>query len=478
MDKKRIGLLSFGLVIALVMALLLPNFKVGNKISAAAQQVAYIASGEKFSQLVENEVISTIPSNGTFSVEYHGEYVVSAYNPGLSAVVPADVSYNLVLAGDSAGSVTKNFPQNTFIRLIDFSDDADSSKVYSRTVDNLTTSSINLNLFSYGVERFRENASLTVGETFNEEFQFIIDLSQTSFTISNNYYLILTRTVTTYSGSTTTQISNVSLTFEDVTTTFALAASKVGTYFYTNSANVFNLTITPSTTGLSSDTAFAQYGRGVKVELVGGTLPALTSVVATYNGRTYGNSISTSKSIDFSTTQASQIAFEINIPSGVLADGNYTLRFSVFDEFDSISASANVNITVVNTNFDFNIKTYADNGSGYTPSLVYFTKQTEDFAFELVEDLPNDSYVIFSIERRTVSGAWISFASISAQLSTIEKANFDEDLTEINSNIYSIVCPLTFTGSDEGVYRFKLEVYDSNGDLMATNYAFFVVANN
>ncbi|MBO4569632.1 MAG: hypothetical protein J5689_00230 [Clostridia bacterium] len=430
---------------------------------------SYYKSGENLTPITTTGNGTNVPDNGVFTIKFTGQYTVPAYTSGGSD--PATVRYNLALCSNSEGTTSKYYPQNTYLRLIDFSSGNYDDYVYLRTVANDETSVISLSTFAHGSYTFRDGYALTVGATETENFQFIIDLSQTEFTISNDYYFILNRVVTTDSAVTTTKVGSVKITFVHVTTTFTLASSFTGN-FYTSSNNAFDLTITPTLTNATSDLMFSQYGRGVKVEIVNNAIPALTSISAIYNNETYGNDWSNVKPVLFSTDQVSHVTIKMNIPTGVIANGNYTFRFTLFDEYNRTLATTTTSaITLVNTNFSINPKSYISESGAYSENFVYKKGTSINIAFDITSTLPNDTTFTTQIQRRdynldynnvTISGLTQNFAYSSL--------NTTSPLTRAMVFNLSNVSEIT-----EGVYRLKIDVINANGETAYTAYAYFVV---
>ena len=487
MDKKPTGKSWVRIIVALVIALaflaldyfvIFPTRENQLKSASAA---TYFSSGSEFEKLDLGDVSGSVPGNGIFTVAFSNSFTPT-YWSGSAGV--ETVSYSLQFL-DSDGTTPVNLPLNTYIRLLDFSKGQTPTKVYSKTIDvDASISSVSLKTMHYGSEAY-SGFYLAVGQAVNEHFQFIIDLSKTTGTLSGDYVLKLSRTRVTASGSTTAAVGQETLTFSASSKTFTLSSSFSGAKFYTNSTNTVNLAITPSG---GADTVYSQYGRGVKVWLTQNDspvdFPRFTNIVATYNNIDYGNDWSLSKPVMFNTNSSSTVAVKFNLPTGTLPNGTYTLHFQLYSEFNENLASSTLNIDVYNTNFKVKLTPYINAGSGYQTGATYYVGDdpqeivtaSTGIAIKIIEDLPNDATIEYIVQYR--NGA-MTYSNFDASATTVLKSNLGTvtgisgkavDLTQVSSSD-------RFGDDDEGVYKLTVNVYNYAHELVSTACTYFVVAN-
>lgn len=489
MDSKKTKLPGKILVLVMAIVLMAGSFAFFNnkKFIVLADSVVpengvYYKSGENLDKLTESFGVSPIADKGTFTMNFRGSFTPVVYRAGEAA--PCNVYYTLELTGESLQSDGEalNFLQNTYIRLIDFSNvggarDA-SDKIYSITVDNTQTSSLNLAYFSYGIECFRDNYALTVGSLETENFQIIVDLSRTDGTMPDST-ITLRRHIVTATSTTHLTIGEIDLSFFENTTTFALSSTVDSIdYFYSGTPNPITLTITPTTSGDVKE-IYSQYGRGIRVKLNGQILPALSKFVVIYNNRQYGNDWSSEKSVDFSVVNASALECLISIPKDAISDGTKTLTFEIFDEFGTVFATKNISINVVNTDFIVTTRSYTKTSStDYQSSFVYYVSDDADIssvkiAVEILEELPDDASIGYILEKRNLAYNYLQLDE-NASETVLAKTNFSS-LYSISVLTKAIQLNNTFTSDDEGVYRLKINVYDGSNNLASTAYAYFVV---
>lgn len=459
--------------------------------ASADSSTTYIKSGYCYDSLNETSS-TTVSTKGLFTAQFNSTFTASVANP----------TYILTL---KKSGVATNFLGQTKFAVTNYTSTKDAGYSYTNSTD---TSSINLSLANNGGVMF--GPTYTVGTSVNEKIQVQIDFSRTLTEMTaGSYQLVLTR-----SG---TELAAASFTLSSIKTTFALQYVSGRTSLYSDSLERFNFNIN-FTNDNNDDTDFAQMGRGVKVTLYNsaGTniipWPVGTQIILTDNNEfnSQASAFELENGINYAFNTSGTVSspkIDIRIPNGqgMLADGSYKIKFELFVQDNVLvgtsgdsSLSFTQSISYSNVNYGaLNVETMIKPSAvgDFAEGLVYYINRPANLtksaglAFDIeFNSVPNDAKIQYAVEKRIVNDNVLSFSEVASTKQFMTVSAFK---TAANSGS-GLGCGVIYTDSGsnhilttEGVYRFRIEIYDRNCGASAnatylkkTCYAYFVCANS
>lgn len=452
--KNNYYVWALSFLVGLIMLILITFSPILNKDLANAAPVpsnpsVYSSAGTHFEEISATNTSFSVSENGTFTLAFVGGY---------STDLPNENSYYILNLYNSVGTKI-SFPENSSFQLIDYSPNATGRNAIYRLGLNVAGQDINLQDFTYLGNEFHvqtEWSDNSETETLQIIFSTPLDIG--------NYKIELVR----YDSGAENKSWEQNLIITAQQTTFSLSATKTHETVYTDSTESINLTITPSN---STDETIRKLGRGIRISFVGDTAMPTPTKFQLFEGQTQvGDDWELEKSYAFNTNATSNLRLDLTFPTNVIADGTYSLLIELFTEDGQTLASTTLSLPLLNINYKAKAITMIDNGQGYSKFLVYSLNATSGLAFNIEENLPDDATIKFNLEKRNISGGF----DILGSQTELSITDFRNELISTNglTNGYEY----NQTLANEGVFRFRLEVYDRNGDLKFVAFSYVVCA--